>query len=105
MIFILIGNNLSHESAAILKKLEIESARIIIVKTDNNNKYERFARKNYLVTTTALYKFELTNLLPADLEKVLYLDGDIIAQRIWRQFLMRMLKMFTPVRLKTFMLN
>ena len=76
-----VSNNLSHESMALLKNLETESARIIIVKTDNNNKYERFAVKNYYVTTTALYKLELTNLLPADLGKVLYLDGDIIAQK------------------------
>ncbi len=76
-----VSNNLSFESTEILKKLESESAKIIIVKTGNSSKYDRFAMKNYYVTTTALYKFELPNLLPAGLEKVLYLDGDIIAQK------------------------
>ncbi len=76
-----VGNNLSHESIAILEKLETESARIIIVKTDNKNKYDRFEMKNTYVTTTALYKFELPNILPVDLEKVLYLDRDTIAQK------------------------
>lgn len=76
-----VGNNLSHESIAILKKLESEYTRIIIVKTDINSKYDRFAMNNTHVTTTDLYKFELPNLLPDDLEKVLYLDGDIIAKK------------------------
>ena len=76
-----VSNNLSFESTEILKKLESESTRIIIVKTDNNNKYGRFVMKSTYVTTTALYKFDLPYLLPVELGKVLYLDGDIIAQK------------------------
>jgi len=76
-----VSNNLSVESTDILEELGSESARIIVVKTDNNDKYGRFAMKSTYVTTTSLYKFDLPYLLPVELGKVLYLDGDIIAQK------------------------
>lgn len=77
----LVANNLSDKSIEIFKKMETDSARIIIIKTADSDKFEKFRNDHYCITSTALYKFELPELLPVDLEKVLYMDGDIIVQK------------------------
>ena len=74
-------NNLSNESIDVLKKVETESVRVIIVKDKNGKKYDKFKMDHYHVTTTSMFKFDLPDLLPDELEKVLYLDGDIIVQK------------------------
>ena len=76
-----VTNSLSDESKAIFRELETEHNRIIIIQTADPEKYDGFVMKQFPVTTTALFKFELPDLLPTDLEKVLYLDGDIIVQK------------------------
>ena len=76
-----VTNSLSDESKAIFRELETEHNRIIIIQTADPEKYDGFVMKQFPVTTTDLFKFELPDLLPTDLEKVLYLDGDIIVQK------------------------
>ncbi len=76
-----VANGLSDESIAVFRELETEYDRIFIIQTADSEKYDRFVMKHLPVTTTDLFKFELPDLLPADLEKVLYLDGDIIVQK------------------------
>ena len=76
-----VANGLSDESIAVLRELETEHDRIFIIQTTDSEKYNRFVMKQFPVTTTDLFKFELPDLLPANLEKVLYLDGDIIVQK------------------------
>ncbi len=76
-----VANNLSNESINILKSMETESARIIIINANIDEKFERFKIANFHVTTSALIKFELPKLLPYNLEKVLYMDGDVIVQK------------------------
>ena len=46
----------------------------------NCEKYNNLEKKDFPVSTAALFKFDLPNLLPDSIEKVLYLDGDIIVQ-------------------------
>ena len=77
-----VTSNLSDDSINLLKKSETESVSIIIIKVENCGKYEKFKRSDqYHVTTTSLLKFELPELLADELDKVLYLDGDIIARK------------------------
>ena len=61
-----IANNLSDESIAVFRKLETENDRIIIIQTADPEKYDRFVMKQFPVTTTDLFKFELPDLSPAD---------------------------------------
>ena len=74
-------NNLSDYSVNILKSLGNETVRIIFIDAGNGEKFNQFQMNGYWVTTTDLFKFEIPDLLPAELEKVLYLDGDIIVQK------------------------
>ena len=76
-----VANSLSDESIAVFREMETENNRILIIQTAEPDKYDGFVMKHFPVTTTDLFKFELPDLLPADLEKVLYLDGDIIVQK------------------------
>lgn len=76
-----VTNNLSSESVTILKNMETESVKIIIIKADKGEEFDKFKIAGRYVTPSALLKFELPELLPDDLGKVLYLDGDIIVQK------------------------
>lgn len=77
----LVTNNLSDESITLFKNMETESVKIIIIKTDKGKDFDKYKMENHHVTPSALIKFELPELLPDELEKVLYLDGDIIVQK------------------------
>ncbi len=59
-----------------LKKLETKNVNINIIK--KSEKYNR-VNNNYYVTPTALFKFDLPEILNK-LSKVLYLDSDVIVQ-------------------------
>lgn len=76
-----VGENLSDASAAMFGKMETDTDRIILIKTDTRDRHKKYEMKNFHVTTADLLKFTLPDLLPADLEKVLYLDGDVIANK------------------------
>ena len=77
----LITNNLSGESVTILKNMETESVKIIIINADKGEEFDKFRIADHHVTPSALLKFELPELLPDELEKILYLDGDVIVQK------------------------
>lgn len=76
-----VGENLPDTSAAMFRKLETDTDRTILIKTDTRDRHKKYEMKNFHVTTADLLKFALPDLLPADLEKVLYLDGDVIAHK------------------------
>ena len=77
----LVTNNLSDKSITIFKNMETKSVRIFIIEADKGEEFDKFKIVNLHVTPSALLKFELPKLLPDELEKVLYLDGDIIIQK------------------------
>ena len=77
----LVTNHLTSESVTILKNMQTESVRIIIINADKGEKFDKFKISGYHVTPSALLKFELPELLPDELEKILYLDGDVIVQK------------------------
>ncbi len=57
---------------------ENENITVNIVRV-NEDKYQMFHRKGHHVSSTALYKFEIPNLLP-EYDKIIYLDGDILVK-------------------------
>ena len=77
----LVTNKLTNESITLLKNMETESVRVIIIKADKGEDFDKFKIAGYHVTPSALLKFELPELLPDELEKILYLDGDTIIQK------------------------
>ena len=77
----IVANNLSNATLEMLYDLEDMCFWIHIIQIDVSEKYAKFEMKNCTFNTTALLKFELPNLLPANLGKVLYLDGDVVAQK------------------------
>ncbi len=78
--FYLVTNSLSQEAIDIFKSLENETCKMTIIEANNSERFASLRKKDFPVTTTALFKFELPYLLPSNLEKILYLDGDIIVQ-------------------------
>ncbi len=77
----LVTNNLTSESITILKNMETESVKIVIINADKGEKFDKFKIPGHHVTPSALLKFELPELLPDELDKILYLDGDVIVQK------------------------
>lgn len=75
----IIASNLSEQNIASFKTLAQKDIGISIIQINDFNKYDHLYKKGFPVTTTAIFKFDLPSLLPK-LDKVLYLDGDIIVQ-------------------------
>ena len=78
--FYIIAENISKDSFELFKKFETDDVKVNLIDVSNNVKYKNLEKKDFPVSTAALFKFDLPNLLPDDVEKVLYLDGDIIVQ-------------------------
>ena len=76
----IIASNLSEESEKLFLNFSDEYCCIHIIRVTDVDKYTELIKDGFPVTTTALYKFDLPYLLP-NLDKVLYLDGDIIIQK------------------------
>lgn len=73
----LIADNISENNIVKIKSLECENFNINVVHYKNDFSY---LKKDYLhVSTSAIIKFMLPEVLK-DLDKVLYLDGDIVVQ-------------------------
>ena len=70
-----IAVNLDKKSIKYLKKLQTNKCKIIIKQTENI--YDDINAKHPHVSKAALLKFDLPNIL-SNLDKVLYLDGDIL---------------------------
>ena len=75
--FYLIVDNLSKENIAKIKQLEQKKVNINIINTDISKYKNIFVHTH--VSKTACLKFDIPNLL--NLDKVLYLDGDIIVRK------------------------
>lgn len=52
---------------------------INLVIVEDDSRYQLFEKKDFPVSISATFKFSIPNLLP-DLDKVLYIDGDLIVQ-------------------------
>ena len=79
----LIASNLSDYSIDKFYKYSSKSIAINIIKSDSikyKNYHQFDSKKPCCASISALLKFELPNLLP-DLDKILYLDGDIIVKK------------------------
>ncbi len=76
----IITSGLSEENMARLKGMATPTAEIHIVDVPDTGKYDYLRKPGFAVTPTAIFKFELPSLLP-DLDRVLYMDGDIIIQK------------------------
>jgi len=78
-----IQNNVSEEASSNFLELENEYTHIELINVQNE-KYADIAAtcqaQGIHVSETALFKFDIPNLLP-DVDKVLYLDGDIIVNK------------------------
>lgn len=77
----LITNNLSPKNISLFNKLGNHNNVNINIKRVNNS-YDEFCMLSdtFKVTTTALFKFNLPEIL-SELDKVLYIDGDTIIQQ------------------------
>lgn len=75
----LIVDNVRETSIQKIKKLAKDDFQIHILQ-ENTTGYKDIVQKTEHVSKAALIKFRLPSLLP-ELDKVLYLDGDIIVQR------------------------
>lgn len=74
-----VTNNLSVNSIDIFNKFNnIENVNIKII--EKSVEYSEISNKTSYVTKSAILKFELANIL-SNLDKVLYLDGDVIVQK------------------------
>lgn len=71
----IVAVNLDEKSIKNLKKIQTNKCRIIIKQTENM--YNAINTKHPHVSKAALLKFDLPNIL-SNLDKVLYLDGDIL---------------------------
>lgn len=74
----IIGVELTEENINILKSLETNDIKINII--CETNKYENIGRILGHVSKAALFKFQIPNIFP-DLDKILYLDGDILIEK------------------------
>jgi len=75
-----ICNNVTRESIDNLKKLEENNFEIKIIELNDDGKYLRYDIKNIPASPAAMYKFSIPNILK-DIDKVIYLDGDIIVRK------------------------
>lgn len=74
----IIGVSLSDEYVSIFANLNYENANIHLIQ-EQNLFTDRFQKKGQYVTSSALIKFEISNIMK-DFDKVLYLDGDILVR-------------------------
>jgi lipopolysaccharide biosynthesis glycosyltransferase len=71
--------NLSKANIENLKSLQTDKVSVFVVELDENGSQFAILKKGFHVSTAAITKFSLPEIL-ADLDKVLYLDGDIIVR-------------------------
>lgn len=73
----IIADEVSSNNKKLLKRLNEYDFNIKII--DYKNEYKNLEKENFHVSTAALAKFNIMNILP-HLDKVLYLDSDVIVQ-------------------------
>ncbi len=70
-------NKVSNDNLKKFEELDKKNLKINIIKLKNNDEYIKYDIKDIPASTTAIYKFNIPQILNK-LDKVLYLDGDII---------------------------
>ena len=75
----IICNNVSEDNQKLFNKMDTQQFKVEIIDVSDYANYADYEQMKYAkhVSQTALYKFNLPELLP-QVEKVLYLDGDVI---------------------------
>lgn len=74
----IIGVDLTQENIDILNSLTTNNLEINIIQ--ETNKYKDIGLDHLYVSKAALFKFQIPNIFP-DLDKILYLDGDILIEK------------------------
>ena len=71
---------ITESSKNIFYTLNRDKFYINIIEVDNVEQHQSYVLENLHVSPAAIYKFNIPNYFP-DLEKILYLDGDILVQK------------------------
>ena len=74
----ILANGIKQENQDKLNALSSTDFEVSIIEVERDN--QDFKKENLHVSTAAILKFEIPQFLP-ELEKVIYLDGDVIVQR------------------------
>ncbi len=73
-----IGIEISEDDVFLLKNLKTENVKINIIQKDND--YSNIGYEHQYVSKAALFKFQISNIF-SNLDKILYLDGDMIIEK------------------------
>lgn len=71
--------DLSEDNKRAFQSMETDTASITLIEPEDTGKFQACSQQTVHVSKAALFKFDLPNLLP-ELDRVLYMDGDIIIQ-------------------------
>lgn len=74
----IIGVELDEDDIFLFKNLETDNVKINIIQKDND--YENMGFNHQHVSKAALFKFQIPNIF-SNLDKILYLDGDMIIEK------------------------
>lgn len=74
----ILANGIKQENQDKLKSLSTSNFEVNLIEAERDN--QGFKKENLHVSTAAILKFEIPQFLP-ELEKVIYLDGDVIVQK------------------------
>ena len=83
-IYIICNKNVTEENKIKLKSRTNENISISLIVVEDDSQYEIFHKQGFPVSVSATFKFLIPQLLPS-LDKVLYMDGDIIVQSDLKQ--------------------
>jgi lipopolysaccharide biosynthesis glycosyltransferase len=75
----ILADNISTKSTKLLQSLSFERCQISVFAIDNSSVRDLNRGEDFYVSTAALIKFRLASIFE-DIDKILYLDGDIIVQ-------------------------
>ena len=75
----LLCNKISDDNKQRFSRLAEEQFNIKIIEVEGNKLFNNLTKSYSKVTTTSLYKFLISDILP-ELDKVIYIDGDVIIQ-------------------------
>ena len=77
--FYILADSLKTENKVILKSLENDSCKVKIVDVDSSG-YKGLEKKHSSVSRASLLKFSIPEIIK-DVDKVLYIDGDVIVKK------------------------
>lgn len=76
----IIGCEITEESKKIFEQLEVENFKIEIQELSPQEYFSACEIEKLHVSTAALFKFNIANLFP-DIDKIIYLDGDVLVRK------------------------